>query len=162
MDAGLPNAHKEIIEVMISVASFVDKTFSFLIEEGFLKKGQKYDSDYFEVIYQSEDIVMRIETYRREIYMYFSKNTEPTKEVNMFNLIEFFEIGSGTYLKSNYYREITNETECYRLQVEWLAKCVKTYLHQIQRFFMKEDYLLNLDSLTRYLKEKYPNLFATW
>jgi len=139
----------------------INKYFSFLWEDlRFSKPLVDHDGSYYEVKFHGPEVDIRLENYRRDLYLYVSKSSKPDQEANFFALVEFLDRNTNKSVKPNYFRNVKDLDECYRMQIEWLAKVLRGYLPEIRDFFSDDLYSFNMSALRDYRVRKHPDLYA--
>ena len=143
-----------------NIVKWTDKCFSFLLEEkGFRKVKEKYIDDSFGIIYVSDKLRIRLESYRCEIYVYISKLNDQDNEANLFAVLEFLNEYTHKIQQSNYYSDQNNLHERARLQLEWISESIRENLDAIYSFFVLEDTQNNIKNLREFLIQKHPDLY---
>jgi hypothetical protein len=137
----------------------INNYFSSFEQYGFVKKSEKINNKVFEVVFRSKELIIRLEKYRREIYVYIANSSAPDEEVNLFTLLEYLNRNTGKHIKSNYFPNIENDDECYRLQIKWIVDAVTSNFNEINNFILSPDFKQKIDEVRLYIKEKYPDLF---
>jgi hypothetical protein len=110
----------------------------------------------WESCYRSDNLEVRLERYRNDIYAYVSK-FDGNNEVSLFNLVEFLSGVRKPTFQS--FSDSNNFEEHYRLQFENISMLLQKYLTQINNFFDEANYSKNLNDLRNYMISTYPNLF---
>lgn len=143
------------------IGSQVDRYFRFLSDEfGFVKSHERCDQNEYEARFCAHDLAIRLEKYRRELYAYLSKPSEPHEEVNLFVLVDYLNNDTKDAVDSNYFRDEERLDECYRLQIEWLADVIGRHLPEIREFFSDKLYRENCSALKDYVIERHPDFYA--
>jgi hypothetical protein len=144
-----------------TIPFYINKYFKFLLEQfDFEKSNEKCDEQYYEVKFHAHDMSIRLEKYRREVYVYLSKPSKADEELNLFSLIEYLDRNIEESVKSNYFLGVKDLNECYRLQIEWLATVLKMYLPKARTFFLDKFYSKNFTAFSDFVIKKHPDLYA--
>lgn len=132
-----------------------------LIESYGFRELKKIEDDLSEFAeYSSEHFVVKLVTYRREIYVTLYKAGNPDEEINLFNLLNYLNQKNSTTVESEYFPSETNLEECYRKQLKHIAYTVESHFKEIYDFFTCENIELEYSALEKYMLMTYPNLFS--
>lgn len=138
----------------------VRESMRFLTQEyGFVQGDSISDGQSFQVEFRSDVVCLKIEKYRREVYAYLYKPAKQNDEINLFVLIQFLHKETTTGTKSNYFTEVEDLAENFRLQTQWIAKALKANFREINSFFLSPEFEQNTRALNQYVIGKNPELF---
>lgn len=145
---------------MINLSKDVDECFSDLIENfGFEKRFEKIGDQGYSVTLYSKKLTLRIETYRKDIYMYGANSSLLDDEVNLFTLFAYLRKDSQIQIEPNHFPKIKNERKRFRSQLAYDAKIVVENLEEIICFFSQKDLKKEIGNIRSYVIAKYPTLF---
>jgi hypothetical protein len=146
------------VEVIELIKQYVCDYLSFLISKyGFSKGKEIYDDQSLSIEIRSNTFVVKIEKYRREIYITLFRPGYDENEIHLFNLIQY--LFQKDNVSSNYFSEIEDLAECYRRQIENSSTALKKYYEDIFHFFNVDDFRSQLEEVNRYMQERYPELY---
>lgn len=142
------------------IQDFVKEHFSFLEEDfEFALIKEEYDEQYFEMIYQSEHVRIKIQRYRQELYLQITSTTEPEGWVDFFNIVEYLNHNKAIRVDYNFYPEINDLQIRYEKQIKWLAQVFREYYLSVKPFCDSRNYRENQARLREFLINRYPNFF---
>jgi hypothetical protein len=140
----------------------IDETFKKLVEEfGFRKIMEIDDGKTYDVKFESGNIVLEIEKYRRDFYTYLYRTDDPSGAVSMYNVLDYVTKGYSRIPQPNYFMEVENLDEYYRMQLEYISNTILVNLQAIIKFFESDNYEEQKNKLREYLKRKHPEWFRT-
>jgi hypothetical protein len=134
--------------------------FGFLVSDyEFVKCREVEEDNTFFIEFGSTTVSLKLEKYRREIYVYLYKPTLPNNGINLFLLLQFLSKDTASKTESNYFTKILNSEENYKMQVQWIAMVLKSNIDKIIEFFLAPDIDEKIQEVNRYVMSKYPKLF---
>jgi hypothetical protein len=152
---------KETMET--TTVQHLHDSFSLLINTyGFKKQKEINDSrGYYSIEYYSPDMTLKIESYRRELYLTLYKNSIPNLEIEIFNLLNYLYRNSENFFQAEFFRHEKNIEESYRKQIEYSSRVLALNFDTIVNFFRDQNYEKEAANLREYLLKKNPDLFKS-
>lgn len=140
---------------------YVQSYFRFLTEDyNFIESVSVSDGQAFQVEFCSKAVNVKIEKYRREIYVNLYKPSNPNNEMNLFVLLQFLhEKTDRKTIASNYFSDVNDIGECFRLQIQDVATALKSNIDDIMSFFLSEDFENKIYDVNRFVIDHHPELF---
>lgn len=143
-----------------SFIKYIHEFFKQLIElHGLTLNTEQQEGQSYMIEYSSDNFVIKIEKYFREFYIYIYKMTEPEKEINLFNLLEYLKQGDAQVPRSEYFRNEKDIEECYKKQLNHISQIINENYNLINDFFNGNDFELKMDEFENYWKDKHPELY---
>jgi hypothetical protein len=139
---------------------YLYNSFTKLVEEyGFSKVTELNDEQNYSVEYCSTTFGIKLEKYRREFYATLYKSGNPDKEINLFNLLRYLNQDSSNVPEAEYFHRETNLEDCYRKQFDHISTTVYENFAAMNDFFRSENYESKVTDITKFMLNKYPELF---
>lgn len=137
-------------------------SFSKLIEEHGFSKNDEIDTDgSYSIEYSSKSFVIRIEKYRRELYVVLYRPGNEKSKANLFNLLQYINKDIlDKVTESNYFRDETDLEESYKKQLNHISSAIYENYDSINDFYSSPDLDLRLEDLKTFMINRYPNLFG--
>jgi hypothetical protein len=144
------------------IQEFVNEGFNKLVEQYGFKKGREHkDEQSYSVEFRSNQIIIQIVEYHRELYTYILQRTDREKGAELFNLLGYLKRGSTDIPLSNYYREEKNLEDSLKKQVVYISRTILENLELINIFFKSEKFDYELTELIKYVIAQNPRLYGT-
>ena len=122
---------------------------------GFKIKAELNDGNSYMIEYSSKDFAIRVEKYFKEFYLTVYSVNEPDTEINLFNLLEYINLGKLIVPKSKFFSGERSLDECFKKQFEYLYSVFIDNYFEINYFFKTDKYESNIVKLKQYWKDKY-------
>lgn len=135
--------------------------FTKLIDEyGFSRVGEINDRQAYEIEFRSSVFVIRLEKYHREFYPILYKTDDPDNEIDLFNLLSFLnkDFTEFKYERREFHSNDALE-EYYEKQCNRISTTLYKHFAVICQFFNSRDYQSKVAEMTKFMLDKYPELF---
>ena len=128
-------------------------------QRGFRESTESQPDGSFTIIYQSNLLCIRIQSYHRELYVYASRVDDPEEESSVFNVVNFMRRNTGEKVRVEYYHSVPSLIESYTKQASFVAEFLQVHLDEIETFFSDPEFRTNFQALDKYVVSENPDLF---
>jgi hypothetical protein len=145
---------------MEEISSLAKESLRFLIEDRYfvITKDENHSGG-FVLVMLSQNLRIDLETYRGEVYAYLSTPHAVGGRVHLYNLLEYLHRKDLKKPDFHFFRNIADPVERYQLQLDVIAKFLKNDFSDIESFYGPKANE-NMVNLNKYLKTRYPHLYA--
>jgi hypothetical protein len=121
------------------------------------------EQDSFIAKFRNDEIIIKIQTYNREIYCYVASTEVPNEEAAVINIINYQNRESRISEKENwsYFHNIIDFDKAYHLQLVQINEFLIKNMGTILEFYEKGKVLEKMQELRNYMIIKYPETFKT-
>ncbi|MES2807097.1 MAG: hypothetical protein V4619_00635 [Bacteroidota bacterium] len=137
----------------------IHQSFELLIQKyGFKVSNEINEDGYFLIEYKSNDFIIEIEKYHRELYTVIYKEGA-LRGINLFNLLDYLTLDLPDKPKVNYFSKEANLDQSYQRQINHISKTIMDNYVLIKDFFRNEGYEIRFNTFENYWKQKHPELY---
>ncbi|RZA02201.1 MAG: hypothetical protein EOP47_07895 [Sphingobacteriaceae bacterium] len=143
------------------VLNHIHKSFEVLTTKYGLTMFNEINNDGYLLEYGSNDFVIEIEKYYRELYAAVYKKDISKDGIALFNLLGYLKQDSLDKPESNFFREEKNLDECYKKQISHIVTALLENYSIIKDFYENDSYELKIDAFSKYWRTKHPEFYKT-